>query len=98
MTPEGTARGKSSVSVTWAGVALVVQTLVIVIPGFVWAGAAGEKISDLEKYRDQHRLESVMKSDFQELKEQTIRKDAFSEFSARVLESLHRIETQLEKR
>jgi hypothetical protein len=87
-----------TVSATWAGLALVVQTLVIVIPGFLWAGAANEKITDLEKYRDQHRLESVQKTDFQELKEAVIRKDQFSEFSARVLESLHRIEERLDKR
>jgi hypothetical protein len=98
MNAEGTPRaGRTVVSATWAGLALFVQTLVIVIPGFVWAGAANEKITDLEKYRDQHRLESVMKSDFTELKEQTIRKDAFEQFSARVLESLHRIEERLEK-
>jgi hypothetical protein len=82
---------------TWAGLALAVQTLFILVPGFVWAGRADERVTGLERYRDQHRMESVQRTDFDDLRRNSLHTETFSQFSERVLERLRRIEEKLDR-
>jgi hypothetical protein len=92
-----TLRGKT-MPVTWAAVLAGIPVCVAIVPAFLWAGSITARVSEAEKYREAHKLESVHRREFDKLEDAAVKIPEFKQFSSRVLDALQRIEGKLDRR
>lgn len=83
--------------ITWAAALALVHFLALLVPGMIWAGGISARVTANEQWRDEHKKESVHRTEFEKLDASAVKQDEFRQFSSRVLDALQRVEQKLDR-